>query len=346
MAPTNSTNHAKRNANDTRMVTMTLVPQKTMPEQAPRRNGNESSPNTPETYSFDATPTTCTTIEALESPDNSVQVTRENISITSMSTSSMSNHSTDCATDVGENATNGTNNTSNGNNRETLPAPIILENSHSIEEEEKPQNERIQNESNEKKGEQQVPTPPSSNRNFVAVIPSLSMEENEVDKAKISPQVLQSILRPSVKRDSSSTASEKMKRRRKRVTFTMVQIRRYPIILTDNPACPTGPPLGLGWEYEVLPKMNIVDFESFRLRSRRFQTSHLILSHYKRLEIVQRMGYSKEEIAQVEHEMATIQRHRKVTFSFSPCGMMEHALQSLGRKFKRTFLCRKGEEVP
>ena len=116
------------------------------------------------------------------------------------------------------------------------------------------------------------------------------------------------------------------------------------MILTDNPACPTGPPLGLGWEYEVLPKMNIMDFESFRLRSRRFQLSHLILSHYKRLEIVQRMGYSEAEIAAMEREMAIIHRNRRVTMTFSPFGKIEHALRSIGRKLKRCFSGSRKEE--
>jgi hypothetical protein len=128
--------------------------------------------------------------------------------------------------------------------------------------------------------------------------------------------------------------------KRRRVSFSIVSIRRYGMILGNNPACPCGPPVTLGWEYDELPQMNITEFESFRLRSRRFRTSHLILSHYRRLEILQSVGYTAEEIAAVEKEMAKIQRQRNVTRTCSPCRGIEHAFQSLGRKIGKAVLCR------
>ena len=72
--------------------------------------------------------------------------------------------------------------------------------------------------------------------------------------------------------------------------------------------------------------------------------SHLILSHYKRMEIVQRLGYSEAEIAAMEQEMAVIHRNRRVTLTLSSFGRLEHAFRSLGRKLKRCFQGRKEEE--
>lgn len=172
----------------------------------------------------------------------------------------------------------------------------------------------------------------------------------------------------------------------------MMSLITKKMILGDNPATPSGPPLSLGWEYEVLPAMNITDFESFRLRSRRFHSSHLILSQYKRVEIISRvshqyllhaaarewellleyenvfnvgefdflkfsslssipnriflllflflvqMGYPQKEIKKAEDEVKKVQRHRKLTMAFSPCGKLEQAFQSIGRKWKKNVV--------
>ncbi len=119
-------------------------------------------------------------------------------------------------------------------------------------------------------------------------------------------------------------------RRRWHVSFSSVQIRRYPMILADNPACTCGPPLSLGWEYELLPEMSMTEFESFRLRSRRLHINHLILSHYKRVEILQRTGYSANEIKAVEKEMAKVRRQRQMT-AISPFGKLELLAESARR---------------
>ena len=128
--------------------------------------------------------------------------------------------------------------------------------------------------------------------------------------------------------------------RRRHVAFSSVQIRRYPMILADNPACSSGPPLSLGWEYELLPEMSMTEFESFRLRSRRIHTHHLILSHYKRVQILQLAGYAAEEIKTVEKEMAKVRVQRQMT-ALSPFGKLEQLAESVGRKLKRGFGCRK-----
>lgn len=124
--------------------------------------------------------------------------------------------------------------------------------------------------------------------------------------------------------------------RRRHVAFSSVQIRRYPMILADNPACASGPPLSLGWEYELLPEMSMTEFESFRLRSRRLHMNHLILSHYKRVEILQRTGYTAKEIKAVEKEMAKVHRQRQMT-ALSPFGKLEELAESAGRKVKLGF---------
>jgi hypothetical protein len=47
------------------------------------------------------------------------------------------------------------------------------------------------------------------------------------------------------------------------------------------------------------------------------------------------MGYPQEEIKKAEDEVKKVQRHRKLTMAFSPCGKLEQAFQSIGRKWKK-----------
>ena len=184
-----------------------------------------------------------------------------------------------------------------------------------------------------KERQDDLPTPPTSN---------IDMHDISVTtKTNISSKdgKLKSCLRKS--NPSSVQIIQTQRTRRRRVSFTVVKIRRYGMILGSNPAVPCGPPVELGWEYDELPQMKLTEFESFRLRSRRFRTSHLILSHYRRIEILQRVGYTAEEIAAVEKEIAKIQRQRNVSMTCSPCRGIEYAVVSLGRKIGKAVLCRR-----
>jgi hypothetical protein len=155
-------------------------------------------------------------------------------------------------------------------------------------EQESDQNDEIENEMIQT--DEPVPARPISDCNITTFTPVLSdewEEEDQCDAMRKTPR--RSILCKERDLSSMSKTGRRGYKRRRRVSFSNVEIRRYPMILGDNPATPSGPPLSLGWEYEVLPAMNVTDFESFRLRSRRFKSNHLILSHYARAEIVERV---------------------------------------------------------
>jgi hypothetical protein len=140
-------------------------------------------------------------------------------------------------------------------------------------------------------------------------------------------------------RTTSTTTTSKQRHgiKRRHVAFSSIIIRRYPMILGDNPSCGSGPPVSLGWEYEVLPEMSVMDFEAFRLRSRRPRTVQLVLSHYKRLELLQRSGYSANEIAAADKAAARVRRQRQMSAALSPLRTIEEMAQSAGLKVKLAF---------
>jgi hypothetical protein len=104
--------------------------------------------------------------------------------------------------------------------------------------------------------------------------------------------------------------AERQQKKQKRVTFSTVQIRHYPIILCDHPFCSAGPPVGLGWEYEVMPEMDLKRYDRLRKGERRTNMKQLILSPTQRNELMDRIGVSLNDRRVAEREVKKIQRNR------------------------------------
>jgi hypothetical protein len=147
----------------------------------------------------------------------------------------------------------------------------------------------------------------------------------------------------SVKAAVASTAVGTSNKSR-HVSFENVEIRRYPMILGDNPSCRCGCPVSLGWEYdEELPTISVDDYELYRKKHRRRegkQLYQLILNYYQRQDIFGRMGLDPSELKQREREMLKIQRQRQHTAIMSPLFKVEDVVRSAGRKVQRAFLKR------
>lgn len=131
---------------------------------------------------------------------------------------------------------------------------------------------------------------------------------------------------------------------RRHVRFENIEIRRYPMILGDNPSCRYGCPVSLGWEYEAIPTISVDDYEDYRIkhrpRRRGKQLYQLILNYYERQDIFARMGLDPSELKQRGREILKIQRQRKHTAIMSPLFKVEDVARSAGRKVQRAFLKR------
>jgi hypothetical protein len=128
------------------------------------------------------------------------------------------------------------------------------------------------------------------------------------------------------------------------VSFENVEIRRYPMILGDNPSCRYGCPVSLGWEHEETPTTSVDDYEDYRIKHRPRrqgkQLCQLILNYCQRKDIFLRMGLDSGELKQREQEMLKIQRQRKRTAIMSPLFKVEDVLRSVGRKVQQAFVKR------
>ena len=99
----------------------------------------------------------------------------------------------------------------------------------------------------------------------------------------------------------------------KRVRFASVEIREYPMTLGTNPATSIGAPVCLDWEYIEVPAKSL-DEHTNRPRRRRGgggSPRDFYLNYYQRVAILDKAGFSKEDIRTAERSVRWDQRRRK-----------------------------------
>jgi hypothetical protein len=126
----------------------------------------------------------------------------------------------------------------------------------------------------------------------------------------------------------------------RQVSFDKLIIRRYPMILGDNPACSIGTPVTLDWVYEDEQVCDIDLYECER-QSRRpsrgiEKMRLLVLSYYRRRDILRQAGYNDAEIKAAAKQVDKIRRQRTTTTVLMPLGRVQEAVASAGRKIKKS----------
>lgn len=98
-------------------------------------------------------------------------------------------------------------------------------------------------------------------------------------------------------------------RRRRKVSFSTVQIREYQLVLSDNPGASTGVPIGIGWDHNGDGIVLAVDRFEERPRRSRHQFH---MDQMDRAIMLKRAGYSNNEIktARKEVDRARCSRRR------------------------------------
>ncbi|EEC43065.1 predicted protein [Phaeodactylum tricornutum CCAP 1055/1] len=119
----------------------------------------------------------------------------------------------------------------------------------------------------------------------------------------------------------------------KTVQFGAIEIREYNRIVGDHPDVKVGPPVSLGWEYNVREPVDINEYEATR-PSRKV---YLRMSSITRKNMLHNVfGIDEEEIASSEKEVQRIKKQREASNKQSKTGeKVESAFQSMKRKFRR-----------
>ena len=127
-----------------------------------------------------------------------------------------------------------------------------------------------------------------------------------------------------------------------KVTFGEVCVRKYERILCDNPACTSGPSIGVGWRYKPQLPVSVDDFEAKRAPKR--DSNDLMLDRATREKMVRRMGYSDKDIALMIRAVNKTKFQRRQTLNNLGVEKMEFAVEMAKRRLK-SFLFLKGREV-
>lgn len=160
----------------------------------------------------------------------------------------------------------------------------------------------------------------------------LDLSTHEFSSERTNGPIVTPAPRPILKREGSSSS-------KKSVGFDSVKIRSYSQTMGDNPAVSYGPPISLDWEYEQEDDIDIEEFESQRVFSRRAMRQ-LVISYYRRKAMLSRdYGFTEEELVKAKKEADKTKFKRAITNTLLPVMHVEAVIESAGRKAKR-IICK------
>ena len=171
-------------------------------------------------------------------------------------------------------------------------------------------------------------TPETSTDNSIS-----SSDISEVDVAHSKPINSKLPVVPILKTPETSNDTSSSLRPSHQVSFDNVTIRSYHMEIGDNPYCSIGPPIGLSWEFDEESTIDLDEYECER-KPRREQR-HLVLSYYRRRDILRNAGFSEMEIKTAAASAARIRRRRESMQFFQPLVRVEEVVRSVGRKAKK-----------
>jgi hypothetical protein len=110
---------------------------------------------------------------------------------------------------------------------------------------------------------------------------------------------------------SRSYCSDALERRR--VDFSTIEVRSYPIILGDNPSVSSGPPFTIDWDHQDAEEIDLLEYEKLKPEKRSRQ--QILLPARLRESWLRAQGYARSEIALVGKEVNRIKKCRDAAIS-------------------------------
>lgn len=119
-------------------------------------------------------------------------------------------------------------------------------------------------------------------------------------------------------------------RRSSTVRFGSVQVREYDRIVGDHPDTKYGPPIGIGWDYEIQSELSLDDYENTRKATR--QGVRRLTSMTRRNILRNVDGVTEDDIQHAENEVQRIKQQREETKTKSSSS---NKLVKFGRKITK-----------
>jgi len=138
------------------------------------------------------------------------------------------------------------------------------------------------------------------------------------------------------------TAQSEVKNVTSVIKFDSVQVRYYPIVLSENPACHgPGPSIEIGWAYFEHPsasnrKILVDEYEKIREKDRK-RWKQMRLSCQERYKLLTRMGYNNNEIMRAALNVRRIKQERVESMTITKSReRRQERFESMLRKVSRT----------
>ena len=124
------------------------------------------------------------------------------------------------------------------------------------------------------------------------------------------------------------------------VSFHKVSVRPYERILTVNPSCSSGPPIGLGWKYGQEKHYLVDTFDEHRTPQRRSKTQ-LMLPRESREVMLLEVGYDRRALAYGVRQVIKAKNQRRRTVVNLGNAAFEEKVESAKNGVKSIFVSRK-----
>jgi len=129
---------------------------------------------------------------------------------------------------------------------------------------------------------------------------------------------------------------EKCVDKKHRVTFGELEVRKYGIILGDNPCCEMGPPITIDWAPFKSKSVPIEDYES--TRGPRRTKDELQMGWIQRKQVLRKLdGATDEEMREAACQAQRIRDQRNRTLKLLPYEFLQLPVESIQRKLRRVF---------
>jgi hypothetical protein len=136
---------------------------------------------------------------------------------------------------------------------------------------------------------------------------------------------------PHTRKQTESGGSTRQSRLKK-VSFSNIEVRKYPLILGDNPSVRSGPPLSIGWEHDPATVV-LESVEEYERRKCYRKT--LVMSRSEREAILFNLGYSRSEIAKNIRHVIKVKNQRRTTINNLSVAKVEEAVETAKNSVKK-----------
>ena len=126
-------------------------------------------------------------------------------------------------------------------------------------------------------------------------------------------------------------AKNRKKKMTKQVSFHNLQIREYKIELGDNPSCRFGPPVTIGWDYNVVDEILLDDMMPDGDEEKK---ERKLLDVHKRYDMVRDAGFSDADIMKTVKDVSMIRKKRYKSINNEKYDKINERIENISRKFK------------